>query len=148
MTENLLDIINKNMENKDNANAIKKILGNANTVADTIDLIKQLQDTGMGENLIGILYFIASLRNVLNDDMLNGFSSMLNSLLGVIAKLSNPNIINMLNKTIDGISTGEFTTEPKVHGAFSILSDMKDPEIERGLTVALNILKMLGKSGQ
>jgi uncharacterized protein YjgD (DUF1641 family) len=148
MTENLLDMINKNMENKNNANAIKKILDNVNTVADTIDLVKQLQDTGMAENLNGILYFIASLRSVVNDDMLNGISSMLNSLLGVIAKLSNPDIINMLNKTIDGISSGEFTKEPRVHGAFSILSDMKDPEIERGLTVALNILKMLGKTEQ
>ena len=148
MTENLLDMINKNMENKNNANAIKKILNNVNTLADTIDLIKQLQDIGMAENLIGILYFIASLRSVVNDDMLNGISSMLNSLLGVIAKLSNPDIINMLNKTIDGISSGEFTKEPRVHGAFSILSDMKDPEIERGLTVALNILKMLGKTEQ
>ena len=148
MTENLLDVINKNMENKNNANAIKKILNNVNTLADTIDLIKQLHDIGMAENLFGILYFIASLRTVVNDDMLNGVSSMLNSLLGIIAKLSNPNIINMLNKTIEGISTGEFTKEPRVHGALSMLSDMKDPEIERGLTVALNILKMLGTSEQ
>lgn len=148
MTENLLDVINENMENKDNAMAIKKILDNVNIVSDTLDFIKQLQDTGMSENLTGIVYFIATLRNVVNDDMLNGISSMLNSLLSIIAKLSNPDIINMFNKTVDGISTGSFAKEPKVHGVLNMLSVMKDPEIERGLTVALNIIKMLGKVEQ
>jgi len=48
---------------------------------------------------------------------------------------------------LDGISSGSMSKNSKIHGTFSLLRELKDPEVEAGLAVAINILKSLGKMG-
>ncbi|MEM0159137.1 MAG: DUF1641 domain-containing protein, partial [Thermoplasmataceae archaeon] len=98
--------------------------------------------------LKGMVDLATSLRGVLTDDMLNGASSMLNSLLELLSKISDPRVVEGIGSLFDGIASGKMAREPRIHGTFSLLAELKDPEVEAGLAVAINMIKGLGKLGK
>jgi uncharacterized protein YjgD (DUF1641 family) len=79
---------------------------------------------------------------------MNGVASMLNSLLVVLSRVSDPQVVEGIVPLLDGIFSGKLSSEPRIHGTFSMLSALKDPEVEAGLTVGINIIKSLGKLGK
>ncbi|MGC8515153.1 MAG: DUF1641 domain-containing protein [Thermoplasmata archaeon] len=148
MTGDISDILNDKFSEPAARTQLKSIVENLSTVSDSLQWIKTLQDTGMAESLKGLVYMIANLRSILTEDMLNGVASMLNSILEVLSKVSDPQVVDGLVSLLDGISSGKLSQEPKIHGTFSLLGELKDPEVEAGLAVAINMLKGLGKIGK
>jgi uncharacterized protein YjgD (DUF1641 family) len=148
MNGDFLDLLNKKISEPEGKLQLESILGNLNTVSDTLQWVKTLQETGMAESLKGVAYLLANLRSILTDDMLNGVSSMLNSLLEVLSKISDPQVVEGLVSLLDGIASGKLSQDPKIHGTFSLLGELKDPEVEAGLAVAINMIKGLGKIGK
>jgi len=96
MNGDFLDLLNKKISEPEGKLQLESILGNLNTVSDTLQWVKTLQETGMAESLKGVAYLLANLRGILTDDMLNGVSSMLNSLLEVLSKISDPQVVEGL----------------------------------------------------
>jgi uncharacterized protein YjgD (DUF1641 family) len=148
MTNNSNDILNEKFSDPAAKMQLESIIGNLSTVADSLQWLKTLQDTGMSDSLKGLAYLLANLRSILTEDMLNGVASMLNSILEVLSKISDPQVVEGLVSLLDGISSGKLSQEPKIHGTFSLLGELKDPEVEAGLAVAINMLKGLGKIGK
>jgi|GEM_PF-1901079 uncharacterized protein YjgD (DUF1641 family) len=148
MTNNSNDILNEKFSDPAARMQLESIIGNLSTVADSLQWLKTLQDTGMSDSLKGLAYLLANLRSILTEDMLNGVASMLNSILEVLSKISDPQVVEGLVSLLDGISSGKLSQEPKIHGTFSLLGELKDPEVEAGLAVAINMLKGLGKIGK
>ena len=148
MTTDFQNIIEKKFSEPTGKVQLETLLGDLNVVSDTIEWIKILQNTGMAESLKGIVYIVANLKNILTEDMLNGVSSMLNSLLEVLSKVSDPQVVEGIILLLDGIFSGKLSSEPRIHGTFSLLSELKDPEVEAGLAVAINMIKSLGKLGK
>ena len=69
---------------------------------------------------------------------MNGVASMLNSLLVVLSRVSDPQIVEGIVPLLDGIFSGKLSSEPRIHGTVSMLSALKDPEVEAGLAVGIN----------
>ncbi|MCL4335416.1 MAG: DUF1641 domain-containing protein [Candidatus Thermoplasmatota archaeon] len=147
MNNDVTEILDRKLADPETRQAVESLLDNIGTISRSVKWVRTLEETGMGEFLQGLTYLVANLRTVLTDDMLNGVSSILNSLLEVLSKISDPQVVDGVIALLDGISSGRLSKEPKVHGTFSLLSELKDPEVEAGLAVTINILKGLGKVG-
>lgn len=148
MTTDLQNIVDKKFSDPEGKVELETILGDLDVISDIVQWIKMLQETGMTDSLKGVIYMIANLKNILTEDMLNGVASMLNSLLEVLSKISDPQVVEGIVLLLDGISSGKLAKEPKIHGTFSLLSELKDPDVEAGLAVAINMIKGLGKIGK
>lgn len=147
MSGGTFELLNTAIDDPVKKKALESLTGNLETVSGAVEFLKTLEETGMAESLQGLVYLIANLRGVLTDDMLNGISAILNSLLEILSKVSDPQVLEGVVALLDGISSGRLSKEPKVHGTFSLLGELKDPQVEAGLAVAINILKGLGKVG-
>lgn len=147
MSNDITDILNMKMADPESKKAVESLIDNIGTISSSIEWLRTLEETGMAESLQGLVYLIANLRAVINDDMLNGISAILNSLLEILSRISDPQMVEGLEALLGGISSGRLSKEPQVHGTFSLLGQLKDPEVEAGLAVAINILKGLGKVG-
>ena len=148
MTSNISEMLNEKFSETAASAQLESIMENLSTVSGSLQWIKTLHDTGMTESLKGLVYLIANLSSVLTEDMLNGIASMLNSILEILSKVSDPQVVEGLVSLLDGISSGKLSKEPRIHGTFSLLGELKDPEVEAGLAVAINMLKGLGKIGK
>ncbi|MFG1416012.1 MAG: DUF1641 domain-containing protein [Thermoplasmataceae archaeon] len=148
MKSDISEMLNEKFSETAARTQLESIMENLSTVSDSLQWVKTLQDTGMTESLKGLVYLIANLRSVLTEDMLNGIASMLNSILEILSKVSDPQVVEGLVSLLDGISSGKLSKEPRIHGTFSLLGELKDPEVEAGLAVAINMLKGLGKIGK
>ncbi|MEM0157809.1 MAG: DUF1641 domain-containing protein [Thermoplasmataceae archaeon] len=147
MSNDITEIVNRKLADPESGKAMESIMDNIGTIADSLKWIKTLEETGMAESLQGLAYLVANLRGVLTDDMLNGVSAILNSLLEILSRISDPQVVDGVVALLDGISSGRLSKEPRVHGTFSLLGELKDPEVEAGMAVAINILKGLGRVG-
>ena len=148
MTDEVTDILNHKLSEPAARAQLESVLENLNTAADAMKWIKTLQDSGMAESLKGTVYLIASMKNILTEDMLNGIASLLNSLLEILSKVSDPQVVEGIVSLLDGLSSGKLSQEPKIHGTFSLLGELKDPEVEAGLAVLINLIKGLGRMGR
>ena len=148
MKSDISEMLNEKFSETAARTQLESIMENLSTVSDSLQWVKTLQDTGMTESLKGLVYLIANLRSVLTEDMLNGIASMLNSILEILSKVSDPQVVEGIVSLLDGISSGKLSKEPRIHGTFSLLGELKDPEVEAGLAVAINMLKGLGKIGK
>ena len=90
MTSNISEMLNEKLSDPDASAQLESIMENLSTVSGSLQWIKTLHDTGMTESLKGLVYLIANLRSVLTEDMLNGIASMLNSILEILSKVSDP----------------------------------------------------------
>ncbi len=147
MSNDISEILGRKLADPETREAFESLLDNIGTVSRSVEWVKMLEETGMSESLQGLIYLVANLQGVITDDMLNGISSILNSLLEILSKISDPQIADGIIELLDGIFSGHLSKEPKIHGAFSLLSELKDPEVGAGLAIAINILKSLGRMG-
>ena len=147
MSNDISEILNSKLEDPETGKAIESLLGNIATISRSVEWIGTLKETGMAETLQGLIYLVANLRSILTDEMLNGAASILNSLLEIFSKISDPHVLRGVVAILDGISSGRFSKEPRIHGTFSLLGQLKNQEMEAGLAVTINILKALGKVG-
>jgi len=147
MSNDITEILNGKLADPASRKAVESLVDNIGTISSTFEWVRTLEGTGMAESLQGLAYLIANLRSVLTDEMINGVSSILNSLLEILSRISDPKIVDGVIALLDGISSGSMSRNPKIHGTFSLLGELKDPEVEAGLAVAINILKGIGKVG-
>ena len=147
MSNDITEILNSNLEDPETGKAIESLLSNIATISRSVEWIRTLEETGMAESLQGLTYLVANLRSIPTGDMLNGVASILNSLLEILSKISDPHVVRGVIAILDGISSGRFSKEPRIHGTFSLLGELKNQEVEAGLAVIINILKGLGKVG-
>jgi uncharacterized protein YjgD (DUF1641 family) len=148
MSNDIIQILNRKLEDPASMKAVESLVDNLGTISRSVEWVRTLEETGMAESLQGLAYLVANLRGVLTDDMLNGVAAILNSLLEILSRVSDPDVVDGVVGLLDGISSGRLSREPRIHGTFSLLGELKDPEVEAGLAVAINILKGLGKVGK
>jgi uncharacterized protein YjgD (DUF1641 family) len=147
MSNDITEILNRKLADSESRKAVESLVNNIGTISRSVEWVRTLEETGMAESLQGLTYLVANMRSVLTDEMLNGVASILNSLLEILSKISDPQVVDGVVALLDGISSGRLSKEPKIHGTFSLLGELKDPEVEAGLAVTINILKGLGKVG-
>ena len=148
MSNDITEILNRKLADPETRKAVESLVDNIGTISRSVEWVRTLEETGMAESLQGLVYLVANLRGVLTDDMLNGIASILNSVLDILSRVSDPQVVDGVIALLEGISSGRLSKEPRIHGTFSLLGELKDPEVEAGLAVTINILKGLGKVGK
>ncbi|MEM0140272.1 MAG: DUF1641 domain-containing protein, partial [Ferroplasma sp.] len=86
-----------------------------------------------------------SLNKILDDEMINSVGSLANSFLGLISLAGSAELMNSLERATDSITSGELGKDIHATGAMSLLKQLKDPDVQRGLAPVIGLLKALGK---
>jgi uncharacterized protein YjgD (DUF1641 family) len=140
-----MDELSKNVASKEDIDALTNILNYLPAISKGLDLLNDLEKKGTINSLLGLTYLVASLKDVLTDDMINGLGSLVNSSLGLLSSAESAGLIDSLIKIMDGMSSGEIAEGTRVTGTLSLMRQLKDPEVQNALTLMINALKVLGK---
>jgi len=141
----IADELSKNVTSKEDIDALNNILNHLPSISKGLEFLDDLEKKGIINSLLGLTYLLASIKDVLTDDMINGLGSLVNSSLGLLSSAESTGIIDSLNKIMDGMSSGELAKGNRVTGTWSLMKQLKDPEIQNALTIMMNALRMLGK---
>ncbi|WP_276929293.1 DUF1641 domain-containing protein [Ferroplasma acidiphilum] len=141
----IMDELSKNVASKEDIDALTNILNYLPAISKGLDLLNDLEKKGTINSLLGLTYLVASLKDVLTDDMINGLGSLVNSSLGLLSSAESAGLIDSLIKIMDGMSSGEIAEGTRVTGTLSLMRQLKDPEVQNALTLMINALKVLGK---
>ena len=141
-----LEPLLKELSKQENVEALREIVEKLPTISYTIRLLDQLANTGALETLLRMACMVASLKEMLSDEMVAGLSSLASSAIDVIAKTKSPVVQGMLSAIAD--HPKEFEEElkkTKITGLWSLIGALKDPEVQEGMSLLIVIMKMLGK---
>ncbi len=144
MTSNM-DRVIQQVTNKDNMDALVNVIDLLPSISNGLDMLEELWKSGIINSLLGIVYLLASAKDILNDEMVNSLGTTANSILGLSSLTGSSTIMDALGEITEGVSSGEFAKNRKVTGTWSLLKQLKDPEVQRGLTILINALKVMGK---
>ncbi|MEM0139932.1 MAG: DUF1641 domain-containing protein [Ferroplasma sp.] len=143
MTAN--DLIMKELSKPENMDALNKIIDMLPAISQGLESLDTLKKNGVLESLQGLAYLASSFQSILDDEMIAGIGSLANSFLGLLSATGSPALMSSLDRVSDELASGELGKDIKVKGTFSLLNQLKDPEIQRGLSIMLGLLKTLGK---
>ncbi|MEM0134244.1 MAG: DUF1641 domain-containing protein [Thermoplasmatales archaeon] len=141
-----MDSVIKRISSPENMDALVKIIDLLPSISRGLELLEELNRKGILESLQDLAVMASSLKDILNDEMLNGTGSLANSLLGLLSAAGSPELMDSLDKVAEGISSGGFARDIHVTGTLSLLRQLKDPDIQKGLAVMLGFLKVLGRA--
>jgi len=130
---------------KDNMDALVNIIDLLPTISKGLAMVEDLRKRGVIDSMLGLVYLLASTKDILSDDMINGLGTTVNSILGLSSLTASSTIMDALEKITMGVSSGEFAKNGQITGTWSLLKQLKDPEVQKGLTILINSLKVLGK---
>ncbi len=145
MSDPMEDLM-KMLSKPENMKKIEDLLGIVPDLHQGVNLLRQLRDSGMLDSILGILYIIASMKDILTDDMINGAGYMLNSSMELLSAMKEAEMDKKLKDIAGGISSGKYAGENEVTGAFGLMRQLKDPDVQKGITILMNILRTVGKS--
>ncbi|MCL4326676.1 MAG: DUF1641 domain-containing protein [Candidatus Thermoplasmatota archaeon] len=148
MSSEALDTLLEQLSAPENREPLESILRNLPVISGEIQELRELREKGILQSLMGIGYLVASLKDVMSSEMISGTAGILDALLELMGKIAKPEFMAAINEIVDGISSGSLATGTKVKGTWSLLKDVKDPDIERGLAILLSIMKILGRMGK
>ncbi|MGB9630750.1 MAG: DUF1641 domain-containing protein [Candidatus Methanodesulfokora sp.] len=141
-----LDDVIRVLSNKENLSALKNIVDNLSTIEYTIEKLKELRDMGALDTLFSLGCGIASMKNMLSDEMVAGGASMLSDVLDLLAKVKSPPVARFLSLFSDhGFELEKAIKEEPRKGVIGILSALRDPDVQEGITYLIVLLKFLGK---
>ncbi len=66
-------------------------------------------------------------------------------ILQTVREMTQPEVMQMLQRTFTTVQDGEHVESTEPPGAFALLKEMRRPEVRRGLSKALNMLRSLGE---
>lgn len=141
----ITDELSKNVASKEDIDALNNILTYLPSISKGLELLDDLEKKGILNSLLGLTYLAASIKDVLTDDMIIGLGSLVNSSLGLLSSAESAGLIDTLIKIMDGMSSGELAKGPQITGTWSLMKQLKDPEVQNALTLMINALKALGK---
>jgi uncharacterized protein YjgD (DUF1641 family) len=148
MSSEALDTLLEQLSAPENREPLESILRNLPVISGELQELRELREKGILQSLMGIGYLVASLKDVMSSEMISGTAGILDALLELMGKIAKPEFMDAINEIVDGISSGNLATGTKVKGTWSLLKDVKDPDIERGLAILLSIMKILGRMGK
>ena len=143
-----LEPLLKELSKQENMEALKELIEKLPTISYTVRLLDQLASTGTLETLLKMACMVASLKEMLSDEMVAGASSLASSAIDVMAKTKSPVVQGMLSAVAD--HPKEFEKElkkTKITGLWSLIKALKDPEVQKGMSLLMVTVKMLGKHG-
>lgn len=141
-----LESLLNELSRRENMEALRELIEKLPTISYTVKLLDQLASTGALETLIEMACIIASLKEMLSDEMIAGASSLASSAIDVVAKTKSPIVQGMLSAVANHPREFEEELEKtKITGLWSLLRALKDPDVQKGVSLLVVTMKMLGK---
>jgi len=141
-----LDDLMRVLSSKENLSTLKSILDNLPTIEYVVGKLKELRDIGALDTLFSIGCGIASMKNMLSDEMVAGGASMLSDILDLLAKIRSPPVARFLSLFSDhGLELENAIKKEPRRGVLGIISALRDPDVQEGITYLIVLLKFLGK---
>lgn len=143
-----LEPLLKELSKPENIEALKELIEKLPTISYTVKLFDQLVSIGALETLLKMTCMIASLKEMLSDEMIAGASSLASSVIDIVAKTKSPIVQDMLSAIAD--HPKEFKEElmkTKITGIWGLIKVLKDPDVQKGMSSLIVMMKLLGKYG-
>ncbi len=128
--------IDELLSNPENAKKLETLLERLDSLNYILERLELFIGSGMIDELFGIFFSIMAFeRAFMKEEAMRGLSE----LLGRFAFLVSPNCMEEISRALD--------KEEKL-GITGLLGKLRDPEVQRGLGVVMNILKVVGKCAE
>jgi len=135
-----------------NSDKIKEVIRNLDTINYLINTVNQLKADGTLDAIINVAYFLKEIKDMLSDeaisnlalilalasDFLSGGTEFLNCVLS-------PSICNIIKSLTSPEAQKMLSNPPKV-SLGTLLTSLRDEDVQRGMGILITILKILGKN--
>ena len=140
------DVFEKILENEEVAKEIERFVNNLKVINDVLESIKPLVESGAVETLVGLGYLGETIKAIMSEEMISSFSKVSTDALELIAKVRKDNIQKLLSAVADhDIELEKEVKNTRITGFWSLLSALKDEDVQKGLTLMLAYLKLIGR---
>jgi len=117
------------------------------SIEPALKMIGDLVESGALETITNLIYMIHLSKNIVNEEMVSGTANIASTMLDMSSKLIMPPMQNLINALLDHqMEFEEEISKTKVKGFWSLLSLLRDKDIQRGLSVLFAMLKVLGRN--
>jgi uncharacterized protein YjgD (DUF1641 family) len=143
-----LDVLTEELSKPENVKALQEIVDRLPNISYAVNLLDEMVNNGTLDTLARLACMANSLKGMLSDEMISGASSLASSAIDVLAKTKSPVTQNLISAIAD--HPIEFQRElerTKVTGLLSLLSMLRDKDVQEGLSVLFTVLKMVGRYG-
>ncbi len=126
---------------------IAELLKTIQSIEPALKMIGDLVESGALETITNLIYMIHLSKNIVNEEMVSGTANIASTMLDMSSKLIMPPMQNLINALLDHqMEFEEEIAKTKVKGFWSLLSLLRDRDIQRGLSVLFAMLKVLGRN--
>ncbi len=140
------DVFEKILENEEVAKEIERFVNNLKVINDVLESIKPLVESGAVETLVGLGYLGETIKAIMSEEMISSFSKVSTDALELIAKVRKDNIQKLLSAVADHeIELEKEVKNTRITGFWSLLSALKDEDVQKGLSLMLAYLKLIGR---
>lgn len=125
---------------------LKRIVSRLPELEKAVESLAELVDSGALETIVNLIYMVHLSKRIVSDEMVSGTANIANNLLDISSKLTMPTMKKLISAVLDHqIEIEEEINNTKITGFWSLMKAMKDKDVQRGLSVVIAILKVLGR---
>jgi len=140
-----IDVMQK-LSKPENAEAMEKILEALPVLKKSVMLLQQLEQMGALDTLFSLACAVANSKNMLSDEMVAGAASLASNAIELLSKMSTPEIQKILSAILDhSVEIEEQVKKERVKGIIGLIRELRDPEVQKGLSALFAILKVFGR---
>jgi len=140
-----IDVMQK-LSKPENAEAMEEILEALPVLKKSVMLLQQLEQMGALDTLFSLACAVANSKNMLSDEMVAGAASLASNAIELLSKMSTPEIQKILSAILDhSVEIEEQVKKERVKGIISLIRELRDPEVQKGLSALFAILKVFGR---
>ncbi len=139
-----LELLDKLDEEK--KEQLKRIISRLPELEKAVESLAELVDSGALETIVNLIYMVHLSKRIVSDEMVSGTANIANNLLDISSKLTMPTMKKLISAVLDHqIEIEEEIKNTKITGFWSLMKALKDKDVQRGLSVVIAILKVLGR---
>jgi len=125
---------------------LNRIISKLPELEKAVESLAELVDSGALETIVNLIYMVHLSKKIVSDEMVSGTANIVNNLLEISSKLTMPAMRNLISAVLDHqIEMEEEIKNTKITGFWSLMRALKDKDVQRGLSIVIAILKILGR---
>ncbi|WP_126451032.1 DUF1641 domain-containing protein [Sulfodiicoccus acidiphilus] len=126
----------------------KRMASDIRVVEKLLARLNELNNNGTLDTLLEMAYWLKSLRDLLNEDAVRNLSEKVSSLLEVSSEMSEllkQGWLSKLNEVLSSQEIRDAVKDPPRVGLSGLIRMLSDPDVQKGMGIAMSILKAIGK---
>jgi uncharacterized protein YjgD (DUF1641 family) len=141
------EILKEILRDEKNIEALREIVRNLPNIAKATSILSRLVETGALETISEILCMVNVSRELISSEMISGLGSLMSLLLELSARVNEPAFKELLDAILNHPNEIIYEMEKtQVKGLYSLLKQLRDKDTQKGLSIILAIMKVLGRN--